>query len=96
MKAHIYEPYIGRTIDHRLEEMTKAELAALRFKIARNLCQNFDWSEVSADFSRCIYYAEIDGEAYIYPYGYLMSAHQYDDVFAVRKDLQFVGTLYRR
>lgn len=94
MKAHIYTNSIfGKKYEER--EMTAQELFHLRREIVNNLMTWFKWADYHDINTHLLYYAELDGEAYIYKSGWIMSDREFDEMVAMRSGIGYVGAKHR-
>lgn len=94
MKARIYTNTI---LGHRSEEteMTTKQLSDLRKEIVNNLRTWFRWADYQAINTHLLYYAELDGVAYLYKQGWIMSDREFDELIAMREGIGFVGAMHR-
>lgn len=94
MKAHIKTQTIFG-IRYEEKEMTAKDLSNLRREIVNNLMTWFKWDNYKESFQHLLYYAELDGEAYVYTSGWLMDDKEFDDLVANRKGIGYVGAKHR-
>lgn len=94
MKTHIYTNSIfGKRSEEK--EMTTQELFHLRREIVNKLMTWFKWSNYKDSFQHLLYYAELDGEAYVYTSGWIMDDNEFDELVANRKGIGYVGAKHR-
>lgn len=95
MKVHIYKTSIYGNLISTDCEMTPEELYKARQNAQEQLKKTFDWKNYNERWDHCLYYAELNGEAYIYPEGYLFTEDEFEVLIQRRKGIGYVGAWHR-
>lgn len=96
MKAHIYKTSIYGNLISTDCEMTPEELYQARQNAQKQLKETFKWEDYNEAWNHCLYYAELNGEAYIYPEGYLFTEDEFETMIQLREGIGYVGAWHRR
>ena len=98
MKVIIRDP--GRVLFQNYiteEEMNAGQRLRLRRLVIEHLRTRvgFKWANHPKEYTHLLYYAELDGVAYVYTNGYLMTEQEFDHNVAYRWGIGQVGAIHR-
>ena len=95
MKTHIYKTSIYGNLISTDYEMSRKELYKARQDALKKLRETFKWENYNEAWNHCLYYAELNGEAYIYPEGYLFTEDEFETLIQRREGMGYVGAWHR-
>lgn len=94
MKAHIKKltPF-GYRYEER--ELNAKEMYQLRKETGASIRDWFKFEDYADGYNHLLYYAELNGEAWIYTNGWIMNEQEFDELVAMREGIGFVGAFHR-
>ena len=95
MKTHIYKTSIYGNLISTDYEMSRKELYKARQDALKKLRETFKWENYNEAWNHCLYYVELNGEAYIYPEGYLFTEDEFETLIQRREGIGYVGAWHR-
>jgi hypothetical protein len=96
MKVHYTYNLPGWGEAFKEMEMDEKELFDFRCQTHENIIKWFKWEDYYPINTHLVIYAELDGEAYVYQNGWIMSDKEFDEMIANREGIGYVLAIHRR